>query len=277
MGSVSLVDGEPGMTRSLFTRRSWRQLRDAAVSSGALLIGFDLDGTIAPIRDRPEKARVLPRVLELLRKGMRVPRTRVAIVSARPIAVIRRLIPIPGLHRIGQYGLEGTHAPRLEQREELRRVVALLSRHATYEVAEIHGAWVEQKGLTVAVHDRAVAPAKLAALRRIVRRRLLPEARRLGFRPMKGNRVVDFVPEGFDKGAALERIRREYRPDVTLYVGDSPSDELAFRILGDGDFPVHVGRGPTGATFRVAGPADVARLLAAIVRWRTRANGTLRR
>ena len=265
------------MTRSLFARRPWKRLRDAAASPGALLIGVDLDGTIAPIQDRPEKARVLPRVIELLRKGMRAPRTKVAIVSARPVAAIRRLIPISGLHRSGQYGLEGTHAPHVERRAELKRVVALLSRHATYEVAEIPGAWVEQKGLTVAVHDRAVAPAHLAALRRIVRRRLLPEARRLGFRPMHGNRVVDFVPEGFDKGAALARIRREYQPDVTLYVGDSPSDELAFRILGEDDFPVHVGRGPTRASFRVAGPADVARLLAAVVRWRTRANGSARR
>jgi trehalose-phosphatase len=241
-----------------------------------LLIGVDLDGTIAPLEDHPEKARVLPRVIELLEKGTQVPDTHVAIVSARPLAAIRRLIPVEGLHRSGQYGLEGNHAPRVERRSKLRIAVSRLAKRASRDIAMIPGAWIERKGLTVAVHDRGVAAAHRTALSRIVRR-LLPEAKRLGFRPMQGSRVVDFVPAGFDKGAALARIRRAYRPDVTLYVGDSPSDEEAFRILGPGDFPVRVGRGPTQAAFRVAGPTDVARLLAAVIRWRTRAEGSARR
>ena len=264
------------MTRSLFARGPWARLREAVASSDTLLIGVDLDGTIAPIEDHPAKARVLPRVLDLLRLGATARRTRVAVVSARPLAAMRRLIPVAGLHRVGQYGLEGRESPLDGRRDAIRAAALRLADEADEAIEGIHGAWVERKGLTVALHNRAVAPARRAALDRVVRR-FLPRARRLGFRPMPGSRVVDFVPAGFDKGAALARIRRAYRPDVTLYVGDSPSDEYAFRILGDRDFPVRVGRGPTGASFRVGGPADVARLLAAVLRWRIRAVPSPRR
>jgi trehalose-phosphatase len=264
------------MARSLFAPHSWSRLRDALPARGAVLIGLDLDGTLARIVDHPGRATVLPRVLRLLEKSVQARRTRVAIVSARSLAAMKHLLPISGLHRVGQYGLEGALAPPAERRSSLRRQASKLAQHAAEEVAPIPGAWVEPKGLTFAIHDRAVAPARRAALRRIVRR-LIAEARPLGFRPMLGSRVTDFVPAGFNKGTALERIIRMFRPDLTLYFGDSPSDEHAFRVLGSGDFPVRVGPGPTRAPFRVRGPDDVARVLSAVVRLRTEAASTPRR
>lgn len=264
------------MTRSLFARRSWERFREAVTSPGALLVGVDLDGTIAPLRSHPDEARVLPRVLELLAETARAHRTHVAIVSARPISSIRRLAPVAGVCRIGQYGLEGSLAPETEKRPALRAAATELARMAARAVAPVPGAWVEWKGFTVAVHDRAVTPAHRATLHRAVQR-LIPSARLLGFRPLRGSRVVDFVPAGFDKGVALAGVRRTFRPDVTLYVGDSPSDEHAFRILGERDFSVRVGRGPTLASFRVTEPADVARILSAVVRWRTRVLSAPRR
>jgi trehalose 6-phosphate synthase/phosphatase len=256
------------MARSLFAPTPWARLRETLRDGGALLVALDFDGTLAPIVGRPERARVLPRILPLLERSARRPRTRVAIVSARPAAAIRRLIPVARLQRIGQYGLEGPFGPTAPRRRALRRAAAVLASLAEAGVAPIAGAWVERKGLTVAIHHRAIAPVRRAALESILRR-LSPAARRLGFRPQTGRRVVDFVPAGFDKGTALRELVRAYRPDVTLYFGDSPSDERAFRVLGSGDFPIRVGAGATVAPFRVGGPEDVARVLSAVVRLRT--------
>jgi len=264
------------MSRSLTTRGPWSQFRQALRGEEAVLIGLDLDGTLARIADHPERARVLPRVLRVLEKCIRARGTHVAIVSARPLVAMRRLLPIAGLHRVGQYGLEGILAPATARRAALRRTTTKLARQATLEVARIPGAWVERKGLTFAVHDRAVAPANRPALARIVRR-LAAEARRRGFRPVAGHRVTDFVPAGFDKGTALRGVIRELEPDRTLYFGDSAADEPAFGVLGSSDFAIRVGPGATRAPFRIGGPDDVARVLRAVVELRNGAAPASRR
>ena len=256
------------MSRSLFAPRDWERLRDVLRARAAILVALDLDGTLAPIVGRPERARVLPRILPLLAKSARGRRTRIAIVSARPANAIRRLVPVAGLQRIGQYGLEGPCAPPVERRRALRRAAGTLAILAERGVASIAGALVEPKGLTVAVHFRAVPRRYRPALARVVRR-LARDARRLGFRPQIGDQVVDFVPAGFDKGVALREIIRAHRPATTLYFGDSPSDERAFRVLKSHDFPIRVGAGATAAPYRVGGPGDVARVLSAVVRLRS--------
>jgi hypothetical protein len=187
------------MARSLFAPRAWERLGDTLRSPAAVLVALDLDGTLAPIVGRPEWARVLPRILPLLAMSARRKRTHVVIVSARPASSIRRLIPVAGLQRVGQYGLEGPFAPPAETRRAIRRAAAELARLAEGRVAAIAGARVERKGLTVAIHGRAVSPGRRSALARVIRR-ISPDARRLGFRPQIGQRVVDFVPAGFRQG-----------------------------------------------------------------------------
>lgn len=264
------------MTRPLFAPRSWAELTGTIASSPSLLIGLDLDGTIAPIVEHPSRARVAPEMLQLLDQCARSRRVRVAIVSARPTAAIRRLIPTPRLLRIGQYGLEGRFAPPAASRGAIRRATTRAARIARRESGAIPGAWVESKGFSVAVHGREVAPWRRAAFRRMVGR-VAAEARPLGLRLVPGDRVFELVPVGFDKGTALRGLIRAVRPAATLYFGDSHADEPAFRELGPRDIPVRVGPGPTRASFRVADPSGVARVLSAVVRLRSSAASATRR
>lgn len=256
------------MTRLLLTPRSWAGASEAIRSGERLLIGLDLDGTLAPIVRRPELARVPSGTLRILERAARLRRTQIAIVSARPLATIRALLPVRGLARIGQYGLEGPLAPPARERSRLRESCRVLARELALAVEGLPGAWVEPKGLTVAVHNRAVAPAHLRSLRNAVAL-VFPRARRMGFVPTTGRRVTDFVPAGFDKGTALRGAIAVYGPRRVFYFGDSLSDEAAFRSMGRSDFPVRVGPGATCAPYRVADLRGVTRVLSAVVRLRS--------
>ena len=256
------------MTRSLFGSRVWNGVAAAIKSDEPLLVGLDLDGTLAAIVDHPSRARVTPRMLQLLDACARAPRVRVAIVSARSTAAMRRLIPTHGLLRVGQYGLEGRLAPPTQSRAAFREAAASLAEHTRAETRDIPGVWVEAKRFSVAVHDRRVAPRARRELRRVLRAMESSEARGAGFHLVPGHQVYEFVPVGFDKGTALRGLIRLVRPAATLYFGDSHADEPAFRALGPRDVPVRVGPGPTDAPFRVDGPGDVARVLSAVVRLR---------
>ena len=66
---------------------------------------LDVDGTLAPIVDRPEEARVPPATREIL-AGL-VGRYRlVACISGRPAREAERVVGVEGVRYVGEHGLE---------------------------------------------------------------------------------------------------------------------------------------------------------------------------
>jgi len=247
--------------RSLFAREVWSRAAEALARPGRrALVAADFDGTIAPIQARPEQVHVPDAMLRVLRQafdsGRRGPR--LALVTARPRRDVVRLLPVPGMLHVSQYGLEGPLGPSARERARWRRAARAMERLLEPVAEQVRGAWIERKSMTVALHDRHVSARRMPELRRLLRR-VAREARGLGFEIARGKRVTDFVPRGYDKGKAVRLLRRRLDPSVIVYFGDSEADEPAFAALRPGDFPVRVGPGPTRARYRVRGPGEVAR------------------
>jgi trehalose 6-phosphate phosphatase len=255
--------------RSLFEAEARARVRAvlerAGEQAGArVLFAFDVDGTIAPIVAKLAQARVPAATLRVLDRLTRRRGVTVALVSARSRRVLRRLVPLPRARVAAQYGLEGVVAPAATLRKRWRRGAARIAAALVPVAAASPGAVLERKSMAVALHDRGVAQRRLPALRRAVRR-AASAARPLGFAPVRGHRVTEFVPRGYDKGRAMVMLRKRYAPAVVFYFGDSEADEPAFAVLGRNDFPVRVGPGPTRARYRVRGPTDVTRFLRSVV------------
>jgi len=254
------------LTHPFFAPRTWARARAALEAPEVpLLVVLDLDGTIAPIARRPDLARVPASTLRWIGRAVRGSKTRIAILSARPGPDLARLVPVRGVVRIGQYGLDGPLAPPARVRAQLRRRCARVAAALRPLVRAVPGALLEAKGLTVAVHSRGV---KSEEKRRLLTAGLLSvasgEARRQGFTSVPGSLVVDFVPRGHDKGRALRTLRARLTPRAIFYFGDSDGDEPAFSALTKRDFPVRVGREKTRARYRVMGIGGVARFLEAV-------------
>jgi trehalose 6-phosphate phosphatase len=250
------------LTRPLLARGVWdRVARAFANNDGARpLVAFDLDGTLAPIVDDPARARI-PATTKRLLAALAADRGLVvAIVSARRERDLRRLLPVRGIRRIGQYGLEGASAPSATARARWRRKARAIRRLLEPIAAVTPGSWVEDKGMTISLHDRFVPPARLHALERALRVAAV-KAERFRFSTARGIRVTDFVPQGYDKRYVIEALRRDAPRAPAIYFGDSDADEPAFAALGRDDVPVRVGPGRTRARYRARGPADVARFL----------------
>jgi trehalose 6-phosphate phosphatase len=259
-------------TRSLVENGIWESVRAALRRTSRpgrpILVVLDFDGTVAPIASRPDRVRVPAGTLREIERAARLRGVRVAALSARPLRDLARYLPVRGVLRVAQYGLEGVDPLRPERRKTIRAGVERLRELLEPVVERQPGAWIEDKRLTVAVHYRDLSPRRRAALLRDLAP-ILSRARRLGFHAERGRRVIDFVPSPYDKGRALRSLRRRVRPAVTFYFGDTAGDEPAFAALGKTDFPVRVGAGPTAAPYRVRGPGDVARFLRALVALRT--------
>ena len=80
-------------------------LQRLAAEPGRAAVLLDVDGTLAPVVERPEDARVPEGTRrELARLAARY--ALVACVSGRPGTDVERLVDVPGVAVVGEHGLE---------------------------------------------------------------------------------------------------------------------------------------------------------------------------
>jgi len=193
------------------------------------------------------------------------PRVRLAILSGRALADVRRRVGVPRVVYGGCHGLEIGGAGLAFRHPAARRArVAAARRLLAAAVRGIPGARLEWKGLAVSLHYRHVAAARVGEVREAVAR---VQRRQPGVSVVAGHKVFDLVPRvGWDKGRAARWIARRLAPRLpgratVLYVGDDTTDEAAFTVLRGRAVTVRVGAAPTAAGHVVRGVREVHGLL----------------
>jgi trehalose-phosphatase len=242
-----------------------------------LLLLLDVDGTLAPIVERPDYAIVSPATQHVLVDLVAMPDTHVAIVSGRSARDARRLVNVKGVWVLGNHGIEvaqpnGPPAVRRDVAQYESKVAAAVDRCSSI-ADSTPGVIVEDKRWTLSVHyrlaDRAVIPAVSAHVADI--------ALQLGLRVTVGKEVLEVRPPvDVNKGTAAIALARSLNaldPSASVFcAGDDRTDEDAFRALRatqPAAVTVFVGNDgallTTGAEFSVADPDDVRALLEAIL------------
>jgi trehalose 6-phosphate phosphatase len=214
---------------------------------------LDVDGTLAPIVRRPELAAVPEETRAEIRRlvgryGL------VAGVSGRTGADAARLVGVDGVVFVGSHGLE--LAPEAEAWRETLRPFAVGD-----------WPWLEDKGLTVALHWRE-APDEGEALTAL--RAIATEAQAQGLEARWGRKVLELRPPvAADKGTAVRALLERHGLHRALYAGDDATDLDAFRGLDGLELSLRVAvaspEGPpelaAAADLVVASPAELLELL----------------
>jgi trehalose 6-phosphate phosphatase len=206
------------------------------------VVGLDFDGTLSPIVDDPAAAHIHPDAGEVL-AGLADAVAAVAVITGRPA---RQALALGGLdevgnaigetgkelHLFGQYGFERWSStnrrivsPRPPQGLStfLGRLPALLKKHDAAD------AFVEDKGLAVAVHTRRLDDAAGAF------DRLLPVLTELaednGLKVEPGRQVIEVRSPGMDKGQVVRTLVDELSAGAFLFAGDDLGDLEAFEAV----------------------------------------------
>jgi len=226
----------------------------------------DIDGTLAPIVDRPEDARVREEVAVLLgRLGRRY--AIVACVSGRPAAEARRLVGVGAIAYVGSHGAEvlrpGAKRPELVDafaswEGRVRDFVTGRENEHDLKLLRIR---LEDKGPIKAFHWRG-SPDEAAAQRML--QGVAQEAESEGLAIHWGRKVLEVRPPvPVDKGQGVRALVETEPVRAALYGGDDATDLDAFDALdgltaeGRLDAAVRVGvRSPEGPEAIVA-RADV--------------------
>jgi trehalose 6-phosphate phosphatase len=176
---------------------------------------LDVDGTLAPIVDRPEDARVPDETRhEVARLASRY--ALVACVSGRPGADVKRMVGVDGVAIVGEHGLElAPEAGRWAGR------IADFARSVDWPA--------ERKPLSVTFHFRRAEDEEAA---RTYLKRVADRAEAEGLVPRWGRMVLEVRPPvDANKGSAVRTLVERAAVSRALYAGDDRTDLDAFAGL----------------------------------------------
>ena len=214
---------------------------DAAPSA---VVGLDFDGTLAPIVDDPTQARIHPDAAHALIDLAETVGT-VAIISGRPT---RQVLALGGLDDLGdtiaargrrlqifgQYGAErwdSTH--RIIRTPRPPSGLATLERELPRLLrnAGAADAYIEDKGLAVAVHTRRLADPIGAYNRLLPALQHLADKHHLVLEP--GRAVIEVRSGAADKGRVIKELVETTNAQGVLFIGDDLGDVEALHAVGD--------------------------------------------
>ena len=220
---------------------------------------LDFDGTLVPLRARPDDVKLSAGTRRALKGLVRHQRVNAVIVSGRRRGDLIRYVRLPRMQYWGLYGWErrnGCSLPR-GAREMLERARGRL----TSILHDLPGVRIEDKGLGFSVHVRGAtrnAERQALNLLRDVLARYGP-----ALHVMPGKKVWNVVPHQVPgKGPAVRDAVKGIRsPYLPIFVGDDLTDEPAFAALTRG-ITVRVGVARhTKARYRLLDPEEVRRFI----------------
>ena len=206
----------------------------------------DFDGTLTPIFDDPRDTMLESNIRDLL-AVLSEKLDLVAVVSGRGVEFLRGVVGLNGVTYVGNHGLEVWGAGRLESEVNAKVDRGLLGEvQRGVEGLGIRGLYVEDKGMSVAVHYRNApdpAEARGAVLKMM---RSFVETRGLAIK--EGKMVVEAGPKAeVNKGTAVGRLARGAGLTGAIVLGDDVTDCDAFDAVHDAG----LGRGFSGAAVAV--------------------------
>ena len=213
---------------------------DVVAAASGSVVCLDFDGVLSPIVDDPTRAFIHPDAHDALLSLLRTFRA-VAVVTGRPAEQVRELGRLDDLADAagdgvllvrGQYGNERwDSASRTTQRAEPPEGLAAFQDELSDLLAEAQAdaAFVEDKGLAVALHTRRLRDPEAALDRLLPVLERATKAHDLVLEP--GRLVVEVRAPGMHKGLAVRALHQELEPSAMVYVGDDLGDVEAFEAV----------------------------------------------
>jgi trehalose 6-phosphate synthase/phosphatase len=233
------------------------EIRDAYLGANRRMLIFDYDGTLVPFAKRPHQAAPPQAVLDLLNALAADPKNVVALMSGRSAENLDCWFgKIRGMCLVAEHGAE-FKPPSGSEWESLRpqmptdwkpTVIPILE----HFVDRTPGSFVEEKKYSLVWHYRMAEPEFGEWLANELVSMLEAMLAETELRAFRGEKIVEVKPVWANKGEAFQRILSGLPDrDFIFAAGDDRTDEDLFERLPDNAWTVHVGSGPTRASFVV--------------------------
>ena len=227
---------------------------------------LDYDGTLAPFQTDRYKAYPYPGIIPILGRIIQTRRTKLSIVSGRPIKEIQSLLnPLQHFEVWGAHGLEHISVDGVYERASVDpEVLSIL-----HEAEE----WLRQSGLLaiaeikpggIAVHWRGLASTEAEDILSRVRKNWSNFEGVASVKLLSFDGGIELRTTHPDKGDAIGAILANADPNAAVaFLGDDLTDEDAFRVLSKRGLSILVRSEyrPTTANVRLRPPHELIEFL----------------
>lgn len=244
--------------------------KEALFCGKKLVFFLDYDGTLTPIVDRPQDAKIsdqMKAVVQALSK-----KCLVAVVSGRMREDVENLLGIKGLIYAGSHGFDilGSGVSMIEPRaEKIIPLVDQLTKEFKDRVGDISGVIIEEKKFSIAIHYRLARADDFGKIKEVVDEIV---TRHKELRLLHGKKVFEIMPAiHWNKGMAIRWIMKtlniSWSDSSVVYIGDDTTDEDAFRVVRSRGKAILVSQEnyPSSADFIVKNPDEVKKLFEQIL------------
>jgi trehalose 6-phosphate phosphatase len=242
--------------RDILSPCGLRTLEEFTASN--VLLGFDYDGTLAPLVEHPRLAYMRPSTRTLLEEAARL--YPCAIVSGRARReVLAFLDGVQVLRVVGNHGVEIGRTIRAVPRDSVLRWRSAVEE----QCAGISGLWIEDKTWSLAIHYRRAHTRSAARAAILAAAALLSDAR-----VVLGKQVVNLVHAAApNKGMAVLDVRAQLACSSVIYAGDDVTDEDVFALERPGQLlAIRVGRSSgSHASWCLRGQQQIDDVLATLI------------
>ncbi len=253
----------------------WEKIKERLKGSCVFLF-LDFDGTLSPIVNTPDKAVIPKDVRGLLKDIAQKKDFKVAIISGRSLADIKKRVGVESIIYSGNHGLEVEspkikHKPQIstEYMDGLKKIKAELKER----LKGVKGAFIEDKGISLAVHFREAGKRETNIIKTIFREVAIIPSVVKKIKIRTGKKVIEAGPPiEWDKGKMVlwlisrQRFCLDDNKDiVAFYMGDDVTDEDAFKALKKDGVTILVGGNRAShANYYLNNPKEVHELLSRI-------------
>ncbi len=213
------------------------QIMEQVLAQDRLWLFLDYDGTLADFAPTPEYVISDPDIIALVTRLALCPRTRVAVISGRPLSQVRQLLPTPKIVLAGTYGIE----LQTPDGEILRRAERIVIRPALEQLKPIwqqlisdrSGFFIEDKGCALALHARFATEAEADQVLSAAYASIVELALPGGVRVLHSQRFLEVAPAMAHKGYTVDYVldRFTWPRALPVYLGDDDQDEEAFATI----------------------------------------------
>lgn len=213
-----------------------------------ILLMLDFDGTISPIMPRPEQAYLPEKTRSILKKiNQFYP---VAIISGRPIDVVREKVGVKEFAYAGSHGLEWLIDGKLNLKRIPKSVLKEFSK-IKKDFKKISDKYprllIEKKPYSFTFHYKFINRRQMPAFRRDLDKFINPICKNSLLKVFWDKKTLDITPRlDWNKGHIALLMLKYFQGKtkkilLPVYIGDSETDEDAFSALKNG-ITIRVGK-----------------------------------
>jgi len=197
-----------------------------------ILLMFDYDGTLTPIVAKPELAMLNDKTKNNLESIVKSNFIKIAIISGRQIKTLKELSGINNPEII-MYGVHGGEIYRentthVHISDNDIKLLAKFKENIKNNLLNIQGIIIEDKTYSIALHYRNSNIINAEAAKKIFIHYIEEMNLNKKFYVQKGKKVLEVLPQNFNKGKAIENLLNENSGYFPVYFGDDLTDNYAF-------------------------------------------------